>query len=144
MSALKDIGAEIKPVVALHQVDYDGAADIDGDTLDRLPDNEQCFESCVFYFYLRDGAADEDVDIVIEESTDGGSSWSELQDVGKVTYDQSAGGTEKRVDLDLSTAAKNIRARVKAESGSDTDVGNADLTVTAVCVFGGAHKYPVA
>lgn len=139
----RDIGSHIKAVSAIHATGYDGASDINGTTLDRIPSAEQTYISCVFVFRLLDAAADEDVDIVVEESTDGGSTWSTLKDVGKVTYDQSAGETVKEVDIDLLTAGRHIRARVKSESGSDTDVGNADLTVTGVCVFGGARKIPV-
>jgi len=139
---LSDLDSYIKAQKALHKINYDGSLELNGPKLDRLPSPEQTFESAVFILRLEDGAADEDVDIRIEESNDNGNSWSTLKDVGKVTYDQLAGGTTKTIALDLDEAARHLRFTVLAEGSSGTNVGNADLTVTVDVVFGGAHKLP--
>lgn len=140
----RDIGAQIEPKVALHTDDWDGASALKGSGIDRVPDAQQKYDSALWVFILDDGAADEDVDFLIEHGeTDTDGDYSTLKDVGKLTYDQSAGGgIVKTVKTDFETAQKYVRAKAQDEGSSDTDVGNADLTVTVICILGGLHQMP--
>lgn len=142
MSNGRDIGAIVDPREALHQDDWDGAGNLDGDYIDINPDGNQQYESALLVIRLRDGAADEDVDFILRQTNDK-SAHETLKDIGKVTYDQSAGGTDVYVKVDLETAKRYLQLRAQDEASSDTDVGNADLSIHAELILGGAHELPI-
>lgn len=143
VDVFRDIGSYIEPAITLSEVDYDGSSELNGDAVDRIPSGDQKFWSALAVFTVDHGAADETIDAVIEHSdttTDG--DFEELKDVGTIDYVQSDGTKVKAVKLDLETAKKYLRARVKSEGQGDTDVGNADLTVIGQLILGGADRVP--
>jgi hypothetical protein len=139
----RDIGSYIEPVVSISQVDYDGSSEINGTEVDRVPDGDQKYWSALALFTVDNGAADEAIEAVVEHSdttTDG--DFEELKDLGVIDYIQADGTTLAAFRVDLETAKKYIRLRVKSEGQGDTDVGNADLTVIGHLILGGADRVP--
>jgi len=104
---VRDIGAYIKAVSGIEPQADDGAAQVDGATIDRSG-----YYSLVAHCQtgaVTGAPTDVSVEFKVQESNDG-TTWT---DVPGATVTLTAGSASGEIDVNLETAAKNVRVVAK-------------------------------
>ena len=134
---MRNIGALLKLAIGIDPANDDGAAAINGASIDR-----QNLESCVLHAAC--GAATgtpttQTVDAKLQDSADGSTGWADI--TGASVAQMTGDDEDQYKDIDLSGAKRYVRAVVTVAFTGGT---SPKIPVACTIALGGAKEKPLA